>query len=302
MLYVGFFRHYLFYQANLNVMNAFVKKKSLKIKNNIFEITEPMVMGVLNLTPDSFFDGGQYQNIDEILKKVRLMISEGVDIIDIGGASTRPGATEITEEEEIMRVIEPIEEISKAFPEAIISIDTYRAKVAAKAIMAGADIINDISAGDDDEKMIDTVADLKVPYIIMHKQGKPQNMQANPVYENVVKDILKYFSEKLNQLKLKGISDIIIDPGFGFGKTLEHNYQLLKHLKEFEFFELPILIGVSRKSMINKVLKTKPEDALNGTSVLHTIALQNGADILRVHDVKEAKEVIKLITLYNQTK
>ena len=283
-------------------MNAFVKKKTLKIKNKIFDIKEPGIMGILNLTPDSFFDGGQCHDIDDVIKKVERMLHEGAEIIDVGGASTRPGAADVSVEEELKRVVEPIKEISKAFPEAIISIDTFRAKVAEKAIEAGAHLINDISAGEDDDKMIDTVADLKAPYIIMHKQGKPKNMQSHPVYENVVKDILKYFSEKINQLKLKGISDIIIDPGFGFGKTLEHNYQLLRDLKEFEIFELPILVGVSRKSMINKVLKIKPEDALNGTSILHTLALLNGADILRVHDVKESKEVIKLLTLYNQTK
>lgn len=283
-------------------MEAFFKKKTLKIKNRIIEIDGPQVMGILNLTPDSFYDGNKYQDIKGMIDQVKKMLDHGASMIDVGGYSSRPGAKDIPEDIELKRVIQPIREIRSAFPDSIISIDTFRSKVAEKAVEAGANIINDISAGDDDPGMIDLVKSLDVPYIIMHKQGTPVDMQINPVYEQVVRDVIRYFSEKVDQLHSKEISDIIIDPGFGFGKLPEHNYQLLKHLRAFETFGLPILVGLSRKSMINRVLGIKPEEALNGTTVLNTLSLLNGADILRVHDVREAKEIIKLLTLYFQTR
>lgn len=282
-------------------MNTFIKKKTLKIKNKIITLNSPKVMGILNLTPDSFFDGNRYKDMSSILARVEEMLKEGADFIDIGGYSTRPGATEVSPGEEIDRVEAPIHKIAESFPEAILSIDTFRAAVAKRALQAGADMINDISAGDDDSEMIDLVAEENVPYILMHKQGKPKNMQENPEYEDVVEDLISYFSEKIQILNRKGIHDLIIDPGFGFGKTVEHNYQLLQKLDLFRIFELPVMAGLSRKSMINKVLEIKPGEALNGTTVLNTLALLNGVDILRVHDIREAKETIKLLTLYQQT-
>ena len=252
-------------------------------------------MGIINVTPDSFFDGGNYNNIDSALKQAAKHLEEGGDFLDIGGFSSRPGADDVTVEEELQRVIRPIEAIKKAFPNAIVSIDTFRAKVAAEAVAAGADIINDISAGEDDPDMFETVARLQVPYIIMHKKGSPKTMQQNPAYGNVVVEVAKYLSERVGKLNELGVNDIIIDPGFGFGKTVEHNYELLKELGHFKMFDIPLLVGFSRKSMINKILGTKPENALNGTTVLNTLALQKGAHILRVHDVKEAVEAVKLV-------
>ncbi len=255
-----------------------------------------LVMGILNSTPDSFFDGGKYITETEWLKHARQMIAEGADIIDIGAYSTRPGAKKISEKEELERLVTVIKSVRKQFPDVIISADTFRAIVAEKAVAAGANIINDISGGTMDEKMVITIAKLQVPYVLMHIQGTPQTMQQNPVYENVTEEVFIYFKEKIAEFKKIGFEKIIIDPGFGFGKTVEHNFQLLKELEQFKSLGFPILAGLSRKSMINKVLNTNPSNALNGTTVLNTIALQKGANILRVHDVKEAKEIIKLLS------
>ncbi|MDP1728235.1 MAG: dihydropteroate synthase [Bacteroidota bacterium] len=251
-------------------------------------------MGILNTTPDSFFEGSRVQTETEVLGRVEKMLKAGVSIIDIGGQSTRPGALNITVTEEISRVIPVIEQVHKNFPEAILSIDTFRATVAKQAFEAGASLINDISAGEADSDMLLTVAGCRVPYIIMHKQGNPQNMQENPLYDDIVLDILTYFTQKVAILNRLGIADIVLDPGFGFGKNLEHNYSLLAGLDAFKIFELPVMVGVSRKSMVQKLLGVNTEKALNGTTALHMVALQKGAKILRVHDVLEAIQCIRI--------
>lgn len=253
-------------------------------------------MGILNITPDSFYDGGKYIAKENWISQTKKMLDEGADIIDIGAVSTRPGSKEISEKEELERLIPVIQTLKNIFPKIIISIDTYRSNVAMQMVKEGAAIINDISAGTFDKKMIETVAELNVPYIMMHIKGTPDNMQQNPFYDNVTKEIMIFFSKQIELCKKAGINDIIIDPGFGFGKTVEHNYQILKNLELFKIFELPVLVGISRKSMINKVLKIKAENALNGTTSLNTIALMKGADILRVHDVKQASETIKIVS------
>lgn len=256
-------------------------------------------MGVLNVTPDSFYDGGKYETENKIIKRAGQIINEGASIIDIGAYSSRPGAENISSEEELKRLNKSLQVIRKNFPDAIISVDTFRSEIARTVVKDyEVDIINDIAAGKADNKMLDTIAELRVPYIMMHMKGTPQNMQINPVYDNLIEEIVKYFSERLQKIKLLGICDVIIDPGFGFGKTLEHNYEILNKLDNFRIFELPILVGLSRKSMIYKALGTSPADALNGSTSLNTIALMKGADILRVHDVKEAVEVVKLFSLY----
>ena len=255
-------------------------------------------MGVINTTPDSFYTNSRQNTIEKAVQKAEQMLQEGATILDIGGQSTQPNSKPITIQEEINRTIPVIENILKKFPEAIISIDTYNAEVAKVAVQNGASIINDISAGDLDKNMLSTVAALKVPFVAMHIQGTPQTMQQNPQYENVTNDILNYFIKKIEQCKLAGINDVIIDVGFGFGKTIQHNMQLLKELQVFSMLHKPILIGVSRKSTIYKTLGITPEEALNGTTVLNTIGLLNGATILRVHDVKEAMECIQLLAVY----
>jgi dihydropteroate synthase len=278
----------------------FSRKLTIKCRGEVVDLSIPKVMGVLNLTPDSFYDGGRYDSKEKIFFHAQKMVNEGCDILDIGACSTRPGAEEVTENEEIKRLKPVIELIKLKFPELIISIDTYRSEVA--RIMVNdysADIINDISSGDMDEKMLETIASLNVPYIMMHMQGTPRIMQQNPEYKNVVQEVIQYFAEKISKTKLIGISDIIIDPGFGFGKTINHNYQLLKYLSDFRIFELPILVGLSRKSMIYKVLGSSPDDSLNGTTVLNSLALAGGATILRVHDVSEAKETIRLFQKFS---
>jgi len=259
-------------------------------------------MGILNVTPDSFFDGGRYSGKDMALQQAEKMLAEGASILDVGGASSRPGAAEVSEKEEIERVIPVIEVIKSHFSEAIISIDTWRASVAKAAIEAGASMVNDISGGQFDGKMFETVATLGTPYILMHIQGTPSTMQQNPHYEDVVTEVLDFFIKKIEKLRALGVKDIVLDPGFGFGKTVEHNYQLLKNLHVFgNVTGLPVLAGISRKSMICKVLKVNPEHALNGTTALHMVALQQGAKILRAHDVKEATEVIRLWEQLEQT-
>ncbi|MCH2082575.1 MAG: dihydropteroate synthase [Saprospiraceae bacterium] len=251
-------------------------------------------MGILNITPDSFFDGGKYMSNTSILGKATKMLEEGAQIIDIGGMSSRPGADFISVQEELDRILPAVEIINKHYPETIISIDTIRSAVAKQAVSSGACIINDISAGKFDDELFQTVAQLKVPYILMHMQGQPKNMQTNPDYKDIALEVLDFMIEKVGQLRALGVKDICIDPGFGFGKSLQHNYQLLKKMHIFKILELPILCGLSRKSMIYKLLNTTPDKALNGTSALHMIALQEGAKILRVHDVREAFEVIQL--------
>ena len=273
----------------------FSRKKSLNCKGNLINIENPLIMGILNITPDSFFDGGKYNSATAYLKHTAQMLQDGAAIIDIGAASTRPGAKIIDANEEIEKLIPALKNIRKEFPDCIISIDTYHAKVAEVAIDNGADIINDISGGAFDKDMFTTIARLKVPYVLMHTKDVPETMQNNPEYVDVVKEVIHYFSEKINILRSLGVNDIILDPGFGFAKTVEHNYELLSNLDLFKIFELPILSGISRKSMINKVLNCTPNDALNGTTVLNTVSLLKGASILRVHDVKEAMEVVKLV-------
>ena len=275
-------------------MFAEYKPYSLKIKNITYSITRPQVMGILNTTDDSFYDGGKYHTIDKALFRCEDMLHEGADIIDIGGQSTRPGADLITENEEIRRTAPVIDAIIKRFPEIILSIDTYRATVANHAVRAGADIINDVSAGDDDDEMIKTVSRLQVPYIAMHKKGLPKTMQDQPHYENVLQEVKSYLENKVKLYQHAGIEDIVLDPGFGFGKTLDDNYHLLKHLETFHTLNCPLLVGISRKSMVWKLLSTEPSKALNGSTALHMLALAKGAHILRVHDVKEAIDCVKI--------
>lgn len=269
---------------------------NISCKGKLIDLTTPKIMGILNITPDSFYDGGVFNNTDRALAQTEKMLLEGATFIDVGGASSKPGAVEISIDEELARVLPIIEEIQKRFPEAIISIDTYRSVVAQQAVATGAAIVNDISGGNLDAKMLGTVGALGgVPYIAIHMQGKPQNMQDNPSYDNVLVAIRSFFAAKIDEAHKAGIHDIIIDPGFGFGKTLDHNYSLLKNLSSMQMDGIPMLIGLSRKSMIHKLLEIEAADALNGTTVLNTIALQQGAQILRVHDVKEAQQAIHLI-------
>ena len=263
------------------------------------DLSVPRVMGILNLTPDSFHDGGKHRDIDEILRHTEQMLAEGADIIDIGGMSSRPGSKIIEVSEELQRVIAPIREIHKRFPDAILSIDTIHAKVAEEAVANGVSIVNDISAGLLDADMIATVAHLGTPYIIMHMPGTPETMQIDPTYNNVITEVIDHLAERIRTCQIAGIKDIIVDPGFGFGKNNEHNFQLLKGLSLFQMLGCSILAGLSRKSMITKTLGIKTADALNGTTVLNTIALMNGANILRVHDVKEAKEAVTLFQSLN---
>jgi len=269
-------------------------KTTLNCRGRLLDLSAPIVMGILNVTPDSFYDGGKYGDLSTTLKHAEKMLAEGATIIDIGGMSSRPGAKEVPVNEEIKRSIPSVKAVRKEFPEAYISIDTVWAEVARQAVNAGADMVNDISSGSMDKALIPTIGKLGVPYILMHMQGKPQTMQTAPQYDNVTTDILDFFIQKTNKLRENGIHDIVIDPGFGFGKTIEHNYTILRKMKDFQVLNLPVLVGLSRKSMIYKVLDTTPDKALNGTSVLHTIALQNGAKILRAHDVREAMEVVRI--------
>ncbi|MBN8676614.1 MAG: dihydropteroate synthase [Chitinophagales bacterium] len=264
-------------------------------KGRLLDLSMPVVMGILNLTPDSFFDGGKYSHADAIFQQAEKMLQEGATILDLGGASSRSGAAEVPEAEEMRRVLPAVTGILQRFPESILSIDTWRAPVAEAAINAGAHIINDISGGSLDPELFATAGRLQTPYILMHMQGTPQTMQQHPHYEDVVTEVLDYFIEKTARLRAVGVKDIILDPGFGFGKTVAHNYTLLRQLHTFGTVTgLPVLAGISRKSMICKALGVKPENALNGTTALHMVALQQGACILRAHDVREAREVITL--------
>ena len=271
-----------------------VDNYSINCKGNLIDLSTPKIMSIVNTTPDSFYDGGQYNTIEKALQKVEVDISNNATFIDIGGYSSKPNAAHVTEEEELKRTIPVIEAILKSFPEAVISIDTFRGKVAKEAVDAGAALINDISAFELDKEMINTLKTYKVPYILMHMLGTPQNMQNNPSYKNVVKDIIQFLSNKIRELKTFGIHDIIIDPGFGFGKTLSNNYELMANLNYFTTLKHPLLVGVSRKSIIYKLLNINSLDSINGTTALNMYSLLNGANILRVHDTKEAKECIRI--------
>ncbi|MBC9797053.1 dihydropteroate synthase [Sinomicrobium weinanense] len=268
---------------------------TINCKGKLIDLSVPKVMGILNITPDSFYDGGRYENETDILRRTEKMLNEGAAFIDVGAYSSRPGAEHVSEEEELRRVVPVIALLVKHFPEILISVDTFRAVVAKACIQEGAAIINDIASGNLDKNMISTVAELQVPYIMMHMKGTPQNMQQDPQYKDITKEVLYYFSEKVAGARKAGINDLIIDPGFGFAKTLAHNYELMSKLELLHHLELPLLVGISRKSMIYKLLKNRPKDALNGTTALNTIALSKGAHILRVHDVKEAVECVKLV-------
>lgn len=269
--------------------------RSINCKGKLLSFSQPLVMGILNITPNSFFDGGQHNSMQNAVTQTKKMLDDGADIIDIGGYSSQPNADFVTEEMEIDRLIPVIEVLVKTFPDIIISVDTFRAAVAEKAIEHGAAIINDISGGTLDENMFDVVGKHQVPYILMHMRGTPQNMQQFVDYDDLVSDIIYYFSERLEKAYQAGIKDVIIDPGFGFSKTLAQNYELLSKLNMFQHLDVPILAGVSRKSMIYNLLSISPKEALNGTTVLNTLALTKGADILRVHDVKEAIECVKIV-------
>ena len=269
---------------------------TINCNGTLIDLSVPKVMGILNVTPNSFYDGGKHREINSIIHQVDKMLSEGADFIDIGAYSSKPSAEFVSELEEIERLKVVVKELINTFPNIVLSVDTFRAAVAKVAVEHGVAIVNDISAGLLDEKMLHTVAELKVPYIMMHMRGNPQTMQSMTKYDDIVKEITFYFSERIQKARSFGISDIIIDPGFGFAKTVEQNYEVLNKMEVFSMLELPLLAGVSRKSMIYKVLETTPQEALNGTTVLNTIALQKGAKILRVHDVKEAVECIKLVS------
>ncbi|MCG1035957.1 dihydropteroate synthase [Polaribacter sargassicola] len=268
---------------------------TINCKGNLIDLSSPKVMGILNITPDSFFDGGKYKNKTDILHQTEKMISDGATFIDVGAYSSRPGAKHISEDEELQRIIPVIDLLIKKFPEIIISVDTFRSKVAKETINLGAAIVNDISGGKIDEKMFTTVANLQVPYILMHMLGTPQNMQKNPVYNDVTQEIISFFAAQIHKLHQLKLNDIIIDVGFGFGKTIDHNFEILKNLSLFKNLDAPILAGISRKSMLYKTLDISAQEALNATTSANTIALLNGANILRVHDVKEAVEAVKIV-------
>lgn len=269
-------------------------RTTINCRGRLIDLSMPIVMGILNINDDSFFPGSRFTDVDNILKKAGQMLEEGAAILDLGGMSSRPGAEVIDTAEELRRVLPAVESIHREFPEAIISVDTIRSKVAKAAVEAGAAMINDISAGKLDEALYPTLGELQVPYVLMHMQKRPETMQEAPVYKNVVQDVLDFLILETDKLRQHGVKDILIDPGFGFGKSMEHNFELLRSLHVLQILDLPILVGISRKSMIYKSLNTSPKEALNGTSALHLAALQQGAKILRVHDVKEAVEVIKL--------
>ncbi len=274
--------------------------KTICCAGKTIDFSLPRIMGILNLTPDSFYDGGRYQNKKHWVTQTAQMLEEGADIIDLGAVSTRPGTKLVNIEEELQRILPPVKILIKEFPDAIFSIDTFRSEVARATIGEGAHIINDISGGKFDPAMLKTIASLKVPYVLMHMHGTPETMQTNPVKKNIVTEVRSYFQQLMKKLKHVGVQHIILDPGFGFGKTMECNYQLLKHLEEIRVDDFPVLAGISRKSLVNKILKTNPDQALNGTTVLHTLALLGGANILRVHDVKAAFETVALVKYYRE--
>ena len=272
------------------------KENIIKTNSAIFSTKDAVVMGILNLTDDSFFDGGKYSNKEEIIARCKLMLDEGAIIIDIGAQSSRPGATQISSKQELKKLIPIIKLLKNNFPHILISVDTFWSNTAKECALVGTDVINDISAGEMDKEMFPIIAELNIPYIMMHMKGNPQNMQNHPEYNNIIDEVSSYFSNKIEELNILGFNKIIIDPGFGFGKTLEHNYKILNNLDAFKYLKCPILTGTSRKSMIYKLLDTTADNALNGTIITNTMALLNGANILRVHDVKQAIECIKITT------
>lgn len=277
------------------IQSFFNTAKTINCKGQLIDLSKPKVMGIVNITPDSFYGKSRFIGKKNVIQRIEQIVNEGVDIVDIGAYSSRPGADHIDEEIEWNRLAPVLEVIRNYNENLIVSVDTFRSGIATKTVKQfNVDIINDISAGSMDDIMFETIAELGVPYIIMHMQGNPQNMQQNPKYEHLMREVFYYFAQKVTKLNELGVSDIIIDPGFGFGKTMEHNYEILNKLDEFKVFELPLLVGLSRKSMIYKLLETDAENALNGTTVLNTMALTKGANILRVHDVKEAVELVKL--------
>ena len=279
--------------------SKFLKRKNtINLNGQLLDLAQPVVMGILNVTPDSFFDGGKYKTEKKVLKRAEEILEQGGDIIDIGAVSTQPGSEGISTKDEIDRLFPAVKANRKEFPKAFISIDTYRSWVALKVIEeCGPCIVNDVSGGVFDIHMFDTIGKLNVPYILMHMQGTPLKMQENPQYEDIIRDISNFFTEQVKKLTKAGVKDVILDPGFGFGKNLDHNYELLNRLDAFKVFQLPVLVGVSRKSMIYKLLSTNPEEALNGTTVVNTLALMGGADILRVHDVREAVEAVRILNM-----
>lgn len=297
------------YEANLNPMlitttaSKFLKRKNtINLNGRILDLAKPNVMGILNVTPDSFFDGGKYKTEKKVVARAEEILEQGGTIIDIGALSTQPGTNGISTKEEIDRLLPAVKAVRKSFPQAFISIDTYRSWVALKVIEeCGPCIVNDVSGGNFDVHMYDTVGKLGVPYILMHMQGTPLKMQENPQYDDIIREISLFFTERTKMLSKAGVKDVILDPGFGFGKTLEHNYELLNRLDSFKVFQLPLLVGVSRKSMIYNLLDVTPDEALNGTSVINTLALMGGSDILRVHDVREAVETIRIMEMVRST-
>jgi dihydropteroate synthase len=282
----------------MSTKNNEIKPIEYSCNGKMLTFDKPQIMAIINITPDSFYDGGKYSSADDVLKDAENKINEGARIIDLGAASSRPNASEVNAEDEWRRLGHILPVIRKHFPQIFISVDTFHSSVAIKSAEAGADIINDVSGGSIDEKMFETIVRLNLPYILMHLEGTPQTMQKNAPYADVVGSVKNYFIEKTEKLSKSGFSKIILDPGFGFGKSLENNYELLKNLKDLSLSRYPLLAGVSRKSMISKVIGSNPVTALNGTTVLHTIALLNGASILRVHDVKEARQAIELVSFY----
>lgn len=278
-------------------------ERTIRVNGQLMDLSTPKVMGILNVTPDSFYAGSRKETTSDIVNRVEQIITEGADMIDIGAYSSRPNAEHVSTKEEMARLRKGLEAIREVAPEAIVSVDTFRADVASMCVEEyGAALINDISGGQMDERMFDTVARLDVPYIMMHMQGTPQDMQQHIHYDHIRMEIMQYFALRVQDLHARGVKDIIIDPGFGFGKTLAHNYELFKHLEDFKLFEQPLLVGISRKSMIYKLLDSSPEEALNGTTVLNTIALTKGADILRVHDVKACVEAVRIFNQMNEQK
>jgi len=278
-----------------NKDTSFSGKYLIRCRGTFMDLSVPRIMGIVNVTPDSFYEGSQTMQEETVMKQVDRMVSEGADIVDVGGYSSRPGAEHISQQEELSRLLPALEKIRAAYPDLMLSVDTFRPEVARMVVGDyDVDIINDISAGEMGPSMFETIADLNVPYIMMHMKGTPQNMKEKAHYKEMMKEITRYFSARVDDLRQRGVKDIILDPGFGFGKTIDHNYQLLSRLEELKIFGLPLMVGLSRKSMIYKVLNVSPDQALNGTTVLNTLALERGANLLRVHDVKQAREIITL--------
>ena len=290
------------YKNKINSMSEQIPSYyTIQVNGQLMDLSVPKIMGILNVTPDSFYAGSRKNDEQEIAGRVRQIINEGGDIIDIGAYSTRPGAAFVSQKEEMSRLRKGLAILRKEAPDAIVSVDTFRADVAAMCVEEyGVGLINDIAAGEMDERMFETIIRLNVPYIMMHMKGTPQNMQKAPQYDDLRKEIILYFAKKIETLASQGVKDIIVDPGFGFGKTLAHNYELLKHLEDFKMLDRPVLVGVSRKSMIYKLLDSTPDDALNGTTVINTIALTKGAQILRVHDVKACAEAVRIFNMMNE--